>query len=144
MTTIVLNTMTGAVSEYDWVFQSITPTHAGDVSGLFALGGDTDAGIEIQARISTGLRVWGETLKRQLAAVFLAMQGEGQCTLTVQSLTNEWSYDFPIRPSGISRSPVGRGIRENYLGFVLENLGGAAFRIDRIEIMDPTSTNRRT
>lgn len=53
MNTIVLNTLTGAVSEYDWPFQSLTPTHAGDVTGLYALGGDTDAGRPIDAHITT-------------------------------------------------------------------------------------------
>ena len=144
MTTIVLNTMTGAVTEYDWVFQSITPTHAGDVSGLFEMGGDTDAGVEIPSRISTGLRIWGETLKRSLAAVFVSLRGEGQCALTVQTPATQWVYNFPIRASGVSRSPVGRGIRENYLGFVLENLGGVAFSLDRIEVLDTTSATRRT
>ena len=44
MNAIVCNTLTGAVSEYTrHTFQSVTPTHAGSASGLYAFGGDTDA-----------------------------------------------------------------------------------------------------
>ena len=144
MTTIVLNTLTSAVTEYDWAFQSITPTHAGDASGLYELGGDTDAGLEIDARIDTGQRMWGESLKRSISAVFVAARGVGQCALTVHGQAAAWRYQFPIRPSGVSRSPVGKGIRENYIGFALENTDGAAFSLDRIEVLDVTSTSRRS
>ena len=52
MNTIACNTLTGAVSEYTgFGFQSLTPTHAGSANGLFALGGDTDAGLPIVANI---------------------------------------------------------------------------------------------
>ena len=43
MKTLVLNTLTGAVSEYDnFEFDAITATHAGSATGLYALGGDLD------------------------------------------------------------------------------------------------------
>ena len=36
---IVMNTLTGAVSEYDnFGFQAVTPTMAGNATGLYALG----------------------------------------------------------------------------------------------------------
>ena len=55
MNAIAFNTMTGAVSEYTgFGFQSITPTHAGSSTGLFTLGGDTDAGLPIVATVTTG------------------------------------------------------------------------------------------
>ena len=44
---------------------------------------------------------------------------------------------------GQSRCPVGRGIRENYLGFGYMNPAGDAFRIDRIEVLTNESKNRR-
>ena len=62
MNTIVMNTLNGAVTEYGrFAFQSITPRLAGSALGLFALGGDTDAGEPIVGRIDTGARDWGTT-----------------------------------------------------------------------------------
>ena len=37
MTAIVMNTITRAVGEYDWEFESITPTHAGSALALYQL-----------------------------------------------------------------------------------------------------------
>ena len=143
MTTIVLNTALGAVSEYDWQFQSITPTHAGDAAGLFALGGDDDAGLPIQAQLKTARKVWDTTLKKSIAAIYLSMWGAGEAALTVHGATGSWRYTFPVLPSGVSRALVGRGVRENYLALSLENIAGAAFSLDRIELLDKASSSRR-
>lgn len=143
MTTIVLNLLTNAVTEYDWKFQSITPTHAGDASGLYELGGDTDAGEDINSRVSTGLTLWGASLKKLLGFVYLSMDGAGSAALTVVGAKASWRYEFPIRDTGESRCQVGRGIRENYLGLTLENISGADFSLDRIEVLESTSKTRR-
>lgn len=143
MKTIVLNTALGAVSEYDWQFQSITPTHAGDAAGLFALGGDDDAGLPIQAELKTARKVWDTTLKKSIAAVYLSLWGAGDAAVTVHGATGQWRYTFPVRASGVSRALVGRGIRENYLALSLENIAGAAFSLDRIELLDQASRSRR-
>lgn len=145
MTTIVMNTLTGAVTEYDWAFQSITPGHAGAVTGLYSLGGGTDAGEPITATVTTGTKHWGSTLKKSLAAVYFAMRGTGSGELTVHCPTagDSFSYLFPVRLSGESRVTTGRGIRENYLAFTFKNLDGADFAIDRIEVLSAQSTTRR-
>lgn len=54
-----------------------------------------------------------------------------------------WRYSFPLRASGQTRCPVGRGIRENYLGFGLSNPAGQAFTLDRVEILTAASKTRR-
>lgn len=143
MNTIVLNTSTGAVSEYDWQFQSISPTHAGDAVGLYELGGDTDLGQPIAARITTARLQWGASLKKRIDAVYLSMTGVGQGRLTVHGHAGSWSYAFPILAAGVSRSVPGKGIRENYLAFSVENLGGGAFALDSIEALDAPSKTRR-
>lgn len=143
MTTIVMNTLTGAVSEYDWDFQSITPTHAGSAVALYALGGDTDAGRPIDATITTPKRVWGETLKSLMSGVYFAMQSTGKGVLQVHTPSDTYSYPVLLLPDGVSRGEPGRGIRENYLGFSYKNVAGAFFRIDRIEIPSIKSKSRR-
>lgn len=143
MTTIVMNTLNGAVTEYDWAFQSVTPGHAGDAAGLYALGGDTDAGQPIVATITTGTKHWGSTLKKFVAAVYFSMRGVGRGALTVHCAAASYTYPFPVRASGESRAIPGRGIRENYLAFTYQNQDGDDFVIDRIEVLSSQSTTRR-
>lgn len=144
MNTIVLNTLTGAVSEYDFVFQSITPTHAASVNGLYALGGDTDMGNPILATVVTGKTQWKDSLKKVARMVYFALKGSGVSALIVQGETASYTYPFPVLPAGESRSVPGRGIRENYLAFGYSNTDGANFQLDRIEVDTVLSTNRRT
>jgi hypothetical protein len=54
MTAIVMNTLTGAVTEYDWTFTSLSAKHASDANGLCTLGGDTDAGAAITGEVRGG------------------------------------------------------------------------------------------
>lgn len=144
MNTIVCNTLTGAVSEYTrHAFQSITPTHAGDATGLFALGGDTDAGLPIVASIELPPTLRESTLKKHLGMVYLSMTGEGSAEFTVFGKTQDWTYPFPLRSSGQTRCKPGGGIRENYLGFGLTTPQGQAFTLDRVEVLLLESKNRR-
>ena len=141
---IAMNTMTGAVSEYTgFGFQSITPTHAGSATGLFALGGDTDAGLPIVAAVTTGKQLWGGSLKKMLQMVYFSLKGSGTSTMTVHGESTDHSYQFPVRPTGQSRSKPGMGIRENYLAFGYSNADGADFQLDRIEVLVAESKTRR-
>lgn len=144
MNTIVCNTLTGAVSEYTrHAFQSITPTHAGDATGLFSLVGDTDAGLPIVASIELPPTLRESTLKKYLGMVYLSMTGEGSAEFTVFGKTQDWTYPFPLRDSGQTRCKPGGGIRENYLGFGLTTPQGQAFTLDRVEVLLLESKTRR-
>lgn len=144
MNAIVCNTLSGAVSEYTrFNFQSITPTHGGSAAGLFAFGGDTDDGLPIVSGIRLPSTLRETTLKQAIEMVYLSMRGAGSACLTVHGATQSWNYSFPLRPSGQTRCPVGRGIRENYLGFGLSNPAGQAFTLDRVEVLNVTSKTRR-
>ena len=141
---IVLNTLTGAVSEYTgFGFQSITPTHAGSATGLFALGGDTDAGLPIVAQVTTGKQLWGGSLKKVAQLVYFSLKGSGISTMTITGQSASYSYPFPVLPAGQSRSKPGKGIRENYLAFGYSNTDGADFQLDRMEVLVAESKNRR-
>jgi hypothetical protein len=145
MNTIVLNTLTGAVSEYSgFAFDSITPTHAGSATGLYELGGDTDATAPIEARAVTGKTDWKTAFKKYVDVVFLALKGAGRGRCLVVGENTSHGYNFPIRRDGESRCQPGRGIRENYLAFGFENLEGADFQLDRIEVRLGQSGTRRT
>lgn len=141
MNTIVVNTLTGAVSEYDgFDFQSITPTHAGSVNGLYELGVDAP----VVATVTTGKTLLGTSLKKFIELIYLALKGSGTSTATVVGEAGSYSYEFPVRANGESRAKPGRGIRENYLAFGYSNTDGADFQLDRIEVDITQSTTRRT
>lgn len=147
MNTICMNTMTGAVTEYDgFAFQSITPRYAGSVNGLFGLGGDSDAGQPIQAEVLTGRMLWGDARKKFAPTVWFSMLGTGGAVeegeLLVQGQSGSWAYRFAVRPAGESRAQPGRGIRENYLAFGYRNVDGVDFQIDLIEVGDVSSKRR--
>lgn len=145
MNTIVCNTLTGAVSEYTrHAFQSITPTHGGSAAGLYAFGGDTDAGLPIVSAIRLPATLRDSTLKQAIQMVYLSMRGCGSARFTVHGAKQGgWHYPFALRSSGQTRCPVGRGIRENYLGFGLSNPAGQAFTLDRVEVLTSESKTRR-
>lgn len=144
MNTIICNTLTGAVSEYTrHEFHAVTPTHGGSATGLYAFGGETDVGLPIVSDIRLPAILRESTLKQSIQMVYLSMQGSGAARLTVHGAQQSWGYDFPLRPSGQTRCPVGRGIRENYLGFGLSNPAGQAFTLDRVEVLSSASNSRR-
>ena len=144
MTTIVVNTLSGAVSEYaGFDFQSITPTHAGSALGLYELGGDADLDQTIVASVVTGVTIWSEIKRKFMDSVYFAMTGSGTSTMTVKTPDAEYEYPFDVRSNGVSRAQPGRGIRENYLAFGYSNTGGADFRLDRIEVPQNPSKNRK-
>lgn len=144
MTTIVMNTANGAVTDYDWALQSITPTHAGAAAGLFALGGDTDAGAAIAARWKLPLTQMGTNVRKALDTCFLAIRSSGRGKLIVQGEANTWEYPFDVRANGVSRADPGAGIRENFLAVGYANVAGVTFRIDSVEIPVIASKARRS
>lgn len=144
MTAIVMNTMTGAVSEYaDFDFQSITPEYAGSAVGLFVLGGDLDVAATIVASAVTGKTLMGGSLKKLLDTIFFSIKGSGSSTATVYGEIDSYTYEFDVLATGQSKVKPGRGIRENYMAFGYSNADGADFQLDRIEALTSQSKTRR-
>lgn len=141
---IVMNTLTGAVSEYDnFGFHAVTPTLAGNATGLYALGGDVDIDQPIVSSIKTGKTLWADKHKKFLDAVHFAMKGSGTSELKVVTESTSYSYPFQVRETGVSRGKPGRGIRENYLAFGYSNTDGADFQLDSIDVPALPSNNRK-
>lgn len=135
MTTIVMNTKTGAVTEHDHPLAQVTANFGASLSGLFSMGGNTDGGNSINASIATPRAIQKDSTQRNLVSdAYLAMDGAGRGVFTVIGKSVQWPYPFTVMATGVSRVPLGRGIRENNLGFKYQNAGGADFSIDRIEV----------
>ena len=145
MNSLVVNTLTGAVSEYDsFDFDSVAGGYAGSATGLYTLGGELDVDQPIVASVRTGRMLWGTSTKKRIEMVFFAIRGTGTGELTVVGETDEYAYTFELRDTGVSRCPPGKGIRENYLAFGFRNPDGDDFRLDKIEVAETQAANRRT
>lgn len=146
MTTIVCNTLTGAVSEYDWTFPALTASWAGSEDGLFELGGDLDNEAEIESLITIPKTQQSGSLKNAMEAVFVSMTGDADSTATlhVHGQAESWEYEFDVQAEGVSRARPGKGIKENYIGFGLANVDGADFRLDAFEVVFNESKQRRS
>lgn len=144
MSTIVLNTLNGAVTEYSgWSFDAITPTRAGSAAGLYTLGGNTDDGVSIVSVVRTGKVSRAGSFKALIDKVFLALKGSGSFSLLVGGEATEYTYAFTAAASGQSSAQPGKGIRENYLSFGFTNPSGQTFQLDAIEVPALKSPNRR-
>ena len=142
MTTIVMNTLNGAVTEYDWQFQSITPRYLGDATGLYEQGGDDDDGAAIAAQVATGKSQFGTPLIKRVDEVFFSMTGDSPATL-VLDVAAVYTYPFVVSDTGVSRGLPARGLRQNYMALGFRNSAGGDFRIDKIEAVITQSDNRR-
>lgn len=144
MTTIVLNTLTAAVSEYSWSFLGICPTHAGDADGLYTLGGDKDNGVKIDALVMTGKTLREGILKNSMESAYIACRGPaGSLGVFIVAGSEVWEYRFDVLQAGVSRAKTGRGIKENYLAFGWRNVDGAYAEVDRIDVNVNQSKQRR-
>ena len=140
MNAIVLNTKTLSVTEYDWLFRSITANYAGDTLGLYRLGGDLDGVQPIASEIRTGLCAWGDSHKKRIPSAYLSMSGVGAGVFSVQ--TRETQFDFPFEMRSVARVLLGKGIISNYLSFGFKNTAGADFSLDKIEPQFIAATRR--
>ena len=144
MNTIVMNTQTGAVSEYtNFDFHAITPTHAGSVTGLFLLGGDKDLTEPIVANIVTGKPSWGSSKKKFVDMGYFSLKGSGTAAVTMYGETEEYTYDLVVREGGESRTKPGRGFRENYFAVGYSNVDGSNFELDQIDVLEAQTISRR-
>jgi hypothetical protein len=145
MTTIVCNLVTAAVTEYDWDHPALSATRLGSDDGLFTLGGDTDDDAAIEAHFDTGVTLREGTLKNRLDEACFTIDAEDGANMLFRVNTADATYEYPfvVRKSGISRAKPGAGIRENLLGFGFSNLDGADFTIERMDVRNLQSKQRR-
>ena len=152
MTAIVMNTRSGAVTEYgeSFAFVGLTPTHAANASGLFTVGGETDDGTDIAASFR-GPYQGGEAVL-SVDSVHIGIRGDegalqGYARVLAGGKTvargTEWQYPVYVQRSGISRAVLGKGIRENSLAFGYTNVDGAAFTIRSMMVELGGSKNRK-
>ena len=121
-------------------------------TGLYRLGGDTDAGAAIKAKIRLGMTDMGTRKMKRLPEVFMGYTGDGRMVLRVIYVDDKTGekvgadYLMKPRPAGSkreSRFEPGKGLVAVDFDFELENIDGADFALTNIEF-SPMVVDRRT
>lgn len=115
---------------------------AASSDGIYALEGATDDGEPIAARVRFALTRMGTGLQKRIPEAFIGYTASGDVLVKV-IVTDEADgkeahvYRLAPRRAGApvqGRSKFGRGLRSVYVGFELENVDGANFELDTIEV----------
>ncbi|MBB1651697.1 hypothetical protein [Delftia sp. UME58] len=143
MKSIVVNTLSGAVTEYRRPLHSITAGHGGNREGVFVLQGDTDHDQPIVGELHTPVINHASTLQKNLGAIYGSGENLAGGLAEVHTRGRVWAYPLRWGDRGMVRADPGRGIREVYLGFGLRLPAGQAFTLDRLEVVVNNSKSRR-
>lgn len=147
----VMNTRNGAVSEYtNFQFNSIVKFGsvylAAGPSGVVVLGGDTDAGEEIDARARTGQLNYGSSFLKRIPRLYVSHSADGD--LVFRTITQEGgTRSYLLQVNGIvgeqqRRVPVGIGPKSVRWQFELANRAGSDFSLSSI-LVYPKTLGRR-
>lgn len=107
-------------------------------AGVFALTGANDDGTVIGAVVRSGVSDFGTSYQKRVSRAYLGYRSDGDMLLRV--VTNETSthdYAVPYRAhTGLhgARVPIGKGLKSRYWQFELQNVAGASFTVDDLEI----------
>lgn len=152
-----MNADSKASSKYEqWPFNSYMRVggryYGVSDTGLYRLGGDTDDGAAINARVRMGMSTLGSRTAKHVPSVYLGYSATGDMLLkavVADSQTGQRQahvYRLHANDSAGSvreaRTKLGRGLSAVYWDFEIVNDAGADFDIDVIEWM-PLQTQRR-
>lgn len=152
----VMNTQSKSLSRYTrYPFNSFLSL-AGAVygatdTGLYRLGGDTDAGEPIHSRIRQGMSAFGSQLKKGFPSMYVGYTASGDLRLSVvvadPRTSERTAHSYRLRARAASsvregRVKVGAGLQSVYFDYVIENIDGADFSLDVIEFL-PLWVERR-
>jgi hypothetical protein len=112
--------------------------------GLYRLGGDTDAGANINAFVSLAQSDFGTPKQKRIPYAYIGAASDGRMLLRV--LVNGQSYTYgtknPSRDMAEQRVDIGKGLRGNYWQFELLNQNGEDFELDKVKFL-PVVLERR-
>ena len=141
---LVMNLKNKALTTYDsYGYNSFAEfngvTLAASPSGLFALSGATDNGAIISASIRLGKLDFDIQQLKTVDIIYAGYTSTDDLLLTVKADDGtEYNYTLEAREAGrhSSRVKLGKGIRGRYLQFGVDNVNGADFRLDTLEMVE--------
>lgn len=147
VTTWAMNTMTGAVTEYqNYDFNSFTAwdgTYYGaSATGLYELRGGTDDGADVIARLKGGFLQFGGTKLSRLKEAYVAARGDGGMLLKIIAADDDvYVYQLDARNMRSTKVNMGKGQRCRYFAYELIT-AGQEFELDNIEFVPIVVTRR--
>lgn len=151
-----MNTATKAASRYtNWPFNSsfkVGQTQFGVTdSGLYRIGGDSDAGEDIAAKLRLGLNALGDRVKKRIPSIYLAWRGNDLFLKVVRAdnvtgareahVYRAYAQGAETTPRDMRRK-LGRGLSAVFFDLVLENVEGGGFDLQALDFM-PLYLERR-
>lgn len=147
ITTWVVNTRTGAVTEYgNYEFNSFAQRGhkylGASSTGLYELNGDTDQGASIIAKLKSGWAQFAGSRYSMFKAAYLGMRADGNVFFKVEAGTGEtYTYQVVVQDMQTTKVRMGKGLRARYFAFELVTTG-QDFDLDTIEFV-PIVAQRR-
>jgi hypothetical protein len=149
--TFAIHTETMALTQYsNFPFNSFAQFNGVVIGasdqGLFALGGDTDNGVAIDAFARVGITDFGTSHLKRVDRIYVGYRAKGDLILRIY--TNEVQQrDYLLRAmSGPNlhgnHARLGKGLSARYWQFEVRNRDGADFDLNTIELK-PTTLRRR-
>lgn len=123
--------------------------YAANETGLYRLGGDSDAGQPINASIRMLMEDFGTSRQKRVQSAYLGYTTDGELILRVKAVENgqlieHWfqAVAIPADAPREQRVKLAMGIKSRYWQFELVNVDGADFEIDELEL-HPLVLSRR-
>jgi hypothetical protein len=140
-TVLVVNLETGATSRYEnFEFDKLEVVdgvlYGTNADGVFRIGGDTDAGLPINASISLGKTDLDSAQIKTLHDLYVGGRSDKPMKVRVRSQVGDFVYTADADSTLIKqlRAKLGRGLRSSYFGVEVYNDQGADFEIDEIRV----------
>lgn len=144
MNTIVLNLETLAVTEHDRALTGVAGEYQATATGVEKAEGSADGVAPITSTLTFGLNLSASAKLQRPRFLYAHHSGGAGLSATVEdSQGNAYEYASQQRNMRTARFALGRGIRDGYLKFGLNNTGDEPFTLDRVEFDTDVSTNRR-
>lgn len=142
----VLNVENNAVTTYsNFDFTSMSSGLATKPTGLYSLGGTTDAGALIASTVCLGKQKFGADNLKRMPTVYAGMDFDALLQLRVVTPDgNDFTYDTvsSAEELSIQKFVVGRGFRANWFQLFLYNKDGADFSLATVSFDTAVSTRR--
>ena len=121
-------------------------------TGVYQMGGATDAGAAIQSAIRTGLLDFGTRRFKRIDRGYIGYTSNGTLALRVVATSNEgekieYTYAMTQQAANAPREgriAIGRGTKSVYWSFELINTGGTTFELFDVTVLPMALTGRFT
>lgn len=145
----------GAVSQYtNFQGNSLAPimgrVYGAFDDGLYLLEGDNDAGVNIDARIRTGLDTLGVVLRKEAPNVYIGYTSTGAAVLKVITTDDGTKKEnwyalnpIPYESTTENRFRVSKGLHSVYWGYELASLDGSKMTLDFVKVWRLVLTRRK-